>query len=75
MRDLAPCVQEAENLELEILRRRLAVAIGQAERREFAARDVMEIAAAVLAEEEDSTLTPERQGIEIAKVIDRDLTP
>ena len=53
MRDLAPQVKEAENLKLEILRRRLAVAIGQAERREFATRDVMEITAAVLAEDDD----------------------
>jgi hypothetical protein len=75
MLDLAPYVQEAENLKLEILRRKLAIAIGQAERREFATRDVMEIAAAVLAEEDGSTLTSERQGIEIAKVIDRDLKP
>jgi antitoxin ParD1/3/4 len=45
--------QEADVLKLEILRRKLAGSIAAAERGEFSNRDVMDIAAAVLAEDDD----------------------
>jgi antitoxin ParD1/3/4 len=45
--------RESENQKLEILRRKLDLSIAQAERGEFSSRSVMEIAAAVLAEEDE----------------------
>jgi antitoxin ParD1/3/4 len=45
--------REVERQELEILRRKLDRGIAQAEGAEFSTRTVTEIAAAVLAEEED----------------------
>ena len=45
--------REFENQKLEILRRKLDLGIAQAERGEFSSRSVMEIAAAVLAEEDE----------------------
>jgi antitoxin ParD1/3/4 len=44
--------REIEGLKIEALRRKLDVGLAQAERGEFSSRSVMEIAAAVLAEEE-----------------------
>ncbi len=44
---------DLEAQKLEILRRKLDVGIAQAERGEFSARSVMEIAAGVLAEDEE----------------------
>jgi antitoxin ParD1/3/4 len=45
--------REFENQKLEILRRKLDLGIAQAERGEFSSRRVMDIAAAVLAEEDE----------------------
>ena len=53
MREPVPHDQEAENFKLVILRRKLAIAIREAERGEFATRDVMEITSAVLAKDDD----------------------
>jgi hypothetical protein len=58
MRDPASHEHKADELKLEILSRRLAAAIGEAERGEFSSRDIEEIAAAVLAEDEEPDAKP-----------------
>jgi len=48
--------RDVENERIEILRRKLEVGIGQAERGEFSDRSVMEIAASVLAEGDERNI-------------------
>ncbi len=45
--------REIESQKIELLRRKLDIGIGQAERGEFSSRTVMDIAASVLAENDD----------------------